>query len=79
MRTLNNFHAVMGVLAGLSMAAVSRLKYTIHELPSRVRKMQEDIELEMSSLGSFRIYRENVKKAVPPVIPFMYVRSSGVW
>lgn len=62
----------MGVLAGLSSASITRLKYTIRDLPARVRKIQSDLEEEMSSLGSFRTYRASLKAATGPVIPFMY-------
>ena len=78
LRSLNNFHGVMGVLAGLSSAAVTRLKYTLRDLPARFRKMQADIETEMSSLGSFRTYRASLRAATGPVIPFMGVILSDL-
>lgn len=34
--------------------------------------MLRDIETEMSSVGSFRVYRDSLKKTQSPCIPFMY-------
>jgi len=36
LRKVNNFHSVMAILAGLCMAAVSRLRYTIKDLPNKL-------------------------------------------
>lgn len=36
LRKINNFHSVMAILAGLCMAAVSRLRFTIKDLPSKL-------------------------------------------
>ena len=39
LRNTRNFHSLMAVLAGLSMAAVSRLKFTSNNLGSRINKV----------------------------------------
>jgi len=61
----------MGVLGGLSVAAVARLKFTEKNLSPKVKKAFEDIQIEMSSSNSFKHYREKLKSSNSSAIPFM--------
>ena len=75
---LRNYHSVMGVLAGLASSPVARLKFTKRELPAKTTKILADIENEMSSASSFRVYRQNLHKDRSACVPFLGVILSDL-
>ncbi len=71
LRSLQNFCGVMSVISGLSMAAIGRLKHTQKEISPKISKILVRLKEEMDLSGSFRNYREILKDAQPPLIPFL--------
>jgi len=72
---LNNFNSLMSILGGLNASSVSRLKYTVDEMPNNTQKLKKDLETLMSSDNNFRDYRARIT-AVPldvPVLPYLGV------
>ena len=73
LRSFNNFHTLMGVIAGLNMAAVSRTRLkkcwslVDHDLVS----MFMGLETTMSPGSSYKNYRHALRSAKLPAIPFM--------
>jgi len=61
----------MAVLAGLSTAAVSRLKQTKALLQTKILRLSQEQEQLMSSLSSFKNYRDALKASPPPTVPFV--------
>ncbi|KNC49777.1 cell division control protein [Thecamonas trahens ATCC 50062] len=74
LRKLNNFHAVMAVLGGLSNPAVSRLKWTKGRLGRGTNKSLESLESLMSMEMGYTAYRtalQNSERAVPYIGVFL--------
>ncbi len=72
LRNLNNFHSLMGVVAGLNTASVSRvrLKQTWAKIPELAAEF-EQLETLMSPSSSFKLYRQALKQAKLPAIPYL--------
>jgi len=78
LKAIRNFNGVMAILAGLSNAAVARLKHTKAALPPKIAKLSAELEEMMSSMSSFKNYRETVKNSAPPFIPFVGILLSDL-
>eukprot|EP00736_Rhodelphis_marinus_P010257 Rmarinus@m.3459 len=70
---LGDFNAVKAVLAGLSNAAVHRLKHTKSDVPKKFLQTYEELERVMDSDKSHKKYRALLKDAKPPCVPFLGV------
>eukprot|EP00727_Mastigamoeba_balamuthi_P001078 m51a1_g10968 putative mis5 protein (1716) ;mRNA; r:253454-262202 len=79
---LNNFNAVFEVSAGLSSGAVSRLKKTWEELSKTDKHAFQLWERVSSGIaspqGSFTAYREALRSANPPCVPYVGVSLSDL-
>ena len=61
----------MGLVAGLQMACITRLKHTLNSLkPAQMEKLQDIIEL-FNPDRSFKIYRRHLATAERPVSPYL--------
>eukprot|EP01114_Cavostelium_apophysatum_P007339 TRINITY_DN1942_c0_g1_i1.p1 TRINITY_DN1942_c0_g1~~TRINITY_DN1942_c0_g1_i1.p1 ORF type:complete len:1639 (+),score=512.30 TRINITY_DN1942_c0_g1_i1:223-5139(+) len=72
-RELNNFHLVIAVVSSFSNSSLLRLKWTLEKLPKRSRQILAELEELMSMKNSFKTYREALKEANPPCIPYIGV------
>ncbi|KAJ5078864.1 ras guanine nucleotide exchange factor i-related [Anaeramoeba ignava] len=77
-RQLNNFNAVMALLAGFNSSAIYRLKFTWAEIPKRQIEVFEQLEKEMSSDSSYKGYRDALKGVNPPCIPYLGVHLTDL-
>jgi len=68
---LNNFNAVMEILSALNCSSVHRLKQTWELLPSKSLEVYESLVVLMNSEGNFNNYRESLKKARAPIVPYL--------
>lgn len=75
---LNNFQTLMAFLGGVNNAAISRLKFTKDQLSKRATQKLEELEKLMNMEGSYKGYREALKNAQPPVIPYLGVYLSDL-
>jgi len=73
LRTLNNFQGVMAVYTALNMSSVQRLNETWKNVPSKYMSLFEDITQLLSAAHNYKIYREILKNASPPCVPFQGV------
>eukprot|EP00842_Homolaphlyctis_polyrhiza_P000741 jgi/Hompol1/1668/HPOL_002322-RA len=71
LHTMSNFSTLMAIIAGINKAAISRLKQTFKELPSKTAKKLSDLEKLMSAEGSYKNYRLSIHAATPPCIPYI--------
>lgn len=67
---LNNFNAVKEILAGLQSSSVHRLKKTREAICSKWSKVFEELCTNTSSDFNFKILREKIHSANPPLVPF---------
>lgn len=72
-RDLNNFNGVMEVLSVLGNASITRLKKTWELIEPKVFDSYKDLEILMSDKYNYKNYREALKCAKLPAIPFVGV------
>lgn len=73
LQALNNYHMLMGVVAGFQNAAVSRLKFTREELSKKSSEQLGNILDLMTSENNFNNYRTVLREFPSPCIPFLGV------
>jgi len=69
------FRSLMSIVGGLNHASVSRLKFTVEEMPNATQKLKKDLEALMSADNNFRDYRARLN-SIPndiPVLPYLGV------
>jgi len=71
---LHNFSTLMAVMAGISSAAVHRLKYTSEDVPKKWKEALESLQALMSSTKSYKNYRTALQRTSPPTVPY-----TGIW
>jgi son of sevenless-like protein len=72
-RQFNNFNSVVAIVSGLESSAVHRLKKTWAGLPSHITETFEQLKNLMSTEKNYLTYRNVVKLANPPCIPYLGV------
>jgi len=69
---LRNYNTLMGILAGLSTSAVSRLKKSFAALDSKAIKTYDEIQLLMNPSKSFKTLRETIQEAcAQSMVPYI--------
>ncbi|PYI09247.1 ras GEF [Aspergillus sclerotiicarbonarius CBS 121057] len=72
-KTLNNFATTTTIISALSTAPIYRLHRTWSQVSSRSRTLLADLQALMSSERNFAKYRDALRLAVLPCIPFLGV------
>jgi len=67
---LNNFSTLTSIISALGTAPIHRLKRTWDQVPARTQTTLEQMRKLMGSTKNFGDYRESLKLANPPCIPF---------
>jgi len=78
LQKLNNYNSLMAFFSAFNNSAISRLKWTIEKLPPSAKKFLSEIEELMSMEGSYKKYRYEIGRAIPPVIPYIGVFLSDL-
>eukprot|EP01094_Clydonella_sp_ATCC50884_P020725 TRINITY_DN4364_c0_g1_i1.p1 TRINITY_DN4364_c0_g1~~TRINITY_DN4364_c0_g1_i1.p1 ORF type:complete len:880 (-),score=376.47 TRINITY_DN4364_c0_g1_i1:260-2899(-) len=73
LRDLSNFHTMMGVVTGLNISAITRLKFTMGEVDSKLLAHFKRLESTMDPSSSFKNYRKAVRAAMMPALPYLGV------
>jgi hypothetical protein len=68
---LNNFSTLMGILAGLNMSSITRLRKTFLEVPSNHMQAFTTLEKMMSFSMNYKNYRQALHKSTPPSLPYI--------
>jgi len=71
LRELNNFNTLMGVVAGINMSAISRLKQTFADLDKGAKSIFEQLQFVLNPSSSFKNYRQDLHNANPPCLPYL--------
>lgn len=71
LRRLQNFHTLMAFYSALNQAPILRLRKTWKNLSSRVALLWTGISKFLDNSQDFKVYREYVKSADPPCIPYV--------
>jgi len=67
---LNNFNGCIEILTGLQASPIYRLKDTLANVNTRVRRLGEELMKSTSSELNYKKLRERVHASDPPLIPF---------
>ncbi|KAJ5079686.1 ras guanine nucleotide exchange factor i-related [Anaeramoeba ignava] len=70
-RKLNNFNGLTAILAGLNSSPIFRLKKSWEIVKQSHYDTYQSLQTEMSSTQSYKAYRESLKQANPPCIPYL--------
>jgi len=70
---LNNYNTLMGMLAGLNLSPIHRLKKTDKKVPKDKRKDMEDLLALMSPDASYKSYRASLQVSSLPALPYLGV------
>ncbi|KAJ6232114.1 hypothetical protein M0813_05269 [Anaeramoeba flamelloides] len=70
-KKVNNFMAVQEIIAGLNNAAIYRLKRTWGSIPKKLLDDWQEVNSLMSNDNSYRLIRLELKKIVPPALPYI--------
>lgn len=71
---LNNFNGIMEIVASLQNSAIHRLYNTWEMIPLKIMEIYQNLSLLMNGNageGNFKDYRDTLKNAVPPVVPYL--------
>ncbi|KAK5939142.1 cell division cycle- protein [Knufia obscura] len=72
-RTLNNFSSLTAIVSALGTAPILRLNRTWAQLPKQTKMLLESMRTLIASTKNFSQYREALREAQPPCIPFLGV------
>ena len=70
---MNNFSSLMAFIAGFNKSPLTRLKFTMKELPTRTLKRLSELEKLMSAESAYKVYRYRLHSVNPPCIPYLGV------
>eukprot|EP01114_Cavostelium_apophysatum_P015112 TRINITY_DN4053_c0_g1_i1.p1 TRINITY_DN4053_c0_g1~~TRINITY_DN4053_c0_g1_i1.p1 ORF type:complete len:816 (+),score=199.17 TRINITY_DN4053_c0_g1_i1:322-2448(+) len=71
LKKMNNFNTMMGVIAGINLAPIHRLKKTHKRVPpSKIEAFKKLVNF-MDAEGNMRNYRKGLSQAQPPAIPYL--------
>jgi len=71
LRKHNNFNTLMGIIAGMNMSSVTRLKKTLEEVPLQTKESVKALEKLMTPQASFKSYRTALHKCSLPCLPYI--------
>jgi len=69
---LNNFNTLLAVSAGIGLSSIRRLKFTFSAIPTKFLDELKTYETRFQQKASYKIYRQHLRKATPPLIPYLY-------
>lgn len=75
---LHNFNGLMGVLMGLTLSSISRLKHTWSKLTDKTVLMYKNLTNYQNPANSFKCYRESIVTAQPPCLPYLCMYLSDL-
>jgi len=68
---LRNYNGLMGVLMGLTLSSVSRLKHTWSKLPQKYDLSYRTLAMYQDPSNSFKFYRDGLKVAGNTCVPYL--------
>jgi hypothetical protein len=74
----NNYNSLMAIIAGLNTSSISRIKFTWAEVNKKHMDEYKILEAKMSSENSYKNYREALRNAIPPIVPYIGVFLSDL-
>jgi len=75
---LHNFNGMMGILMGLTLSSVQRLKHTWSKLPPKCDLLYKQLAMYQDPSNSFKNYREAMKQTIAPCLPYFTLSLSDL-
>lgn len=75
---LNNFTSAFALIAALGEASIARLRATLAEVSAPLVQQFESIKKTLSQQNNFKEYRDHLKIADPPCVPYLGVYQSDL-
>ncbi|PRP86488.1 hypothetical protein PROFUN_05270 [Planoprotostelium fungivorum] len=72
-RKMNNFSSALSIIGGLNLGAVQKMSKTWQEVPSQYKDDLTELTSLLTSIGNFRTYRQALKAAERPAVPYIAV------
>ncbi|PWY69083.1 ras GEF, partial [Aspergillus heteromorphus CBS 117.55] len=76
--TLNNFATLLSIISGLGVSPVFRLQRTWAQVHIRIRTQLETMRTMMCTERNFTRYRERLRIAQPPCVPFLGIHLTDL-
>ncbi|GAM17522.1 hypothetical protein SAMD00019534_006970 [Acytostelium subglobosum LB1] len=78
LREMNNFNTALNIFAGLNQSSINRLKKTFAQVSQPSLAIYTSLEKLMNSTGSYKTYRQALKAATNPCLPYLPVILSDL-
>jgi len=78
LRDLNNYNGLMGILNGLVISPVQRLKHSWGLLPKKIQDMYNELCELQNPTNSFKVLRDTIKKTGKNVLPYLGTTLSDI-
>jgi len=75
---LHNFNGLMGILMGLTLSSIQRLKHTWSKLPPKYDLLYKQLAVYQNPSNSFKNYRDAIKQASAPCLPYLTLSLSDL-
>lgn len=75
---LKNYNGLMGILMGLTLSSVQRLRHTWDKLNPKYDPIYKQVSICQDPSNSFKNYREDIKQAGPTAIPYFTLYLSDL-
>lgn len=70
LKLIKNFNGMMAIFGALNMIPIQKLKKTWKDLPKKANDMLKAVGDILPSTGNMKAYREIIRDAAPPALPF---------
>eukprot|EP01133_Synstelium_polycarpum_P017271 gene17271-20596_t len=78
LREMNNFNTLLNIFAGLNVSSINRLKKSFAQVSPAAMSTLAGLEKLMNSSGSYKHYRQTLKTAINPCLPYLPVILSDL-
>jgi len=75
---LRNYNGLMGIMMGLTLSSISRLKHTWSKLSQKDDMLYKALALYQDPSNSFKYYRDNLKVSGNVCVPYMCMYLSDL-
>ena len=72
LRKMNNYNSLMGIVAGLNVSSITRLKHTYLEIDPKLTQQFQVLEKIMDPSLSFKNYRAALSLSKLPTLPYLF-------
>jgi hypothetical protein len=87
LKSIKNFNGMMAIFGALNMIPIQKLKKTWKDVPKKAMDLMKAVGDILPSTGNMKAYRETIRDAAPPALPFsgfmltdlIYAEEMSTW